>query len=242
MVSSTLGAVFIVSGLLEIVIPLIFGLYLTRRLGTSWKTWFVGAVMLIVSLVRLPLNSYLSRLVLNESMGSLSYILMILVPSLTAGIFEETARYLGFKYIIKDNTYENGLTYGAGHGGIESILLVGFNVLSVGFLILMNPSVLSPILLDALLVTPAYLPLIGLYERIMAMIAQIGFSFMVMEFIKKDDVRYFVAAIGLHALFDYLAVAVVNYSILASEILVTGFALGLGYWTYKKVRAEGILG
>jgi uncharacterized membrane protein YhfC len=242
MVSSTLGAVFIVSGLLEIVIPLILGHYLTRRLGTSWKTWIVGAVMLIVSLVRLPLNSYLSRLVLNESMGSLSYILMILVPSLTAGIFEETARYLGFKYIIKDNTYENGLTYGAGHGGIESILLVGFNVLSVGFLILMNPNVLSPILLDALLVTPAYLPLIGLYERIMAMIAQIGFSFMVMEFIKKDDVRYFVAAIGLHAFFDYLAVAVVNYSILASEILVTGFALGLGYWTYNKVRAEGILG
>jgi uncharacterized membrane protein YhfC len=167
---------------------------------------------------------------------------MILIPSLTAGIFEETARYLGFKYIIKDNTYENALTYGAGHGGIESILLVGLNILSVGLLIQMNPNALSPILLDALLVTPVYLPLVGLYERIMAMIAQIGFSFMVMSFIKKDDARYFIAAIGLHALFDYLAVAVVNYSILASEILVSGFALGLGYWTYKKVRTEGILG
>ena len=241
MVSSTLGAVFIVSGLLEIVIPLILGLYLTSRLGTSWKTWFVGAIMLIVSLVRLPLNSYLSQLVLNASVGSLSYSLMILIPSLTAGIFEETARFLGFKYLIKDNTYENGLTYGAGHGGIESILLAGLNVLSVGFLILTNPNVLSPILLDALLVTPEYLPLIGLYERIMVMIAQIGFSVMVMASIRKDDVRYFAAAIGLHTFFDYLAVAVVNYSILASEILVTGFALGLGYWAYKKVRAEGIL-
>ena len=241
MVSSTLGAVFIVSGLLEIVIPLILGLYLTRRLGTSWKTWFVGAGMLLVSLVRLPLNSYLSQLVLNTFVGSLSYILMILIPSLMAGIFEETARFLGFKYLIKDNTYENGLTYGAGHGGIESILLVGLNVLSVGLLILTNPTVLSPILIDALLVTPAYLPLIGLYERIMAMIAQIGFSVMVMESIRNDDVRYFAAAIGLHALFDYLAVAVVNYSILASEILVTGFALGIGYWAYKEVRAEGIL-
>jgi uncharacterized membrane protein YhfC len=242
MVSSTLGVIFIVSGLLEIVIPIIFGLYLTRRLGTSWKTWLIGAVMLIVSLIRLPLNSFLSRIVLNASVGSLSYILMILIPSLTAGIFEETARYLGFKYIIKDNTYENALTYGAGHGGIESILLVGLNILSVGLLIQMNPNALSPILLDALLVTPVYLPLVGLYERIMAMIAQIGFSFMVMSFIKKDDARYFIAAIGLHALFDYLAVAVVNYSILASEILVSGFALGLGYWTYKKVRTEGILG
>ena len=242
MVSSVLGVVFIVSGLLEIVIPLILGLYLTRRLGTSWKTWLVGAIMLIVSLVRLPLNLFLSQLVLNVSVGSLSYILMILIPSLTAGIFEESVRYVGFKYIIKDNTYENGLTYGAGHGGIESILLVGLNVLSVGFFILTNPNILSPFLIDALLVTPEYLPLIGVYERIMAMIAQIGFSVIVMESIRKDDVRYVVAAIGLQAVFDYLAVPLVNYSILASEILVTGFALGLGYWTYKRVRAEGVLG
>ena len=242
MSSTTLGAVFIASGLLEIGIPLGLGFYVTRRFGTSWKTWFVGALMFIVSLIRVPLNIYASQLVLSGPVSPLTYSLLIIIPSLTAGVFEEVARFVGFKFLIKDNSYKKGLTYGAGHGGIESILLVGLNVFSVGVVLLTNPEVLPPVQLEALLTTPAFLPLVGVYERIMAMTAQIGFSVMVLESVRRNDVKYLAAAIGLHALLDFLVVSVVSYSILASELLITGFALGLGYWAYNRLNDEGIIG
>jgi uncharacterized membrane protein YhfC len=240
MVSKLLGIVFIVSGFLEIIIPIILGLYIIRKFGTSWRNWFVGALMFILSLIRLPLNAFATQLVVSSSTGSLTYILVLLIPVLAAGVFEETARYVGLKYIIKNDTYETGLTYGAGHGGIESILLVGFNVLFVGIFILSKPQLLSPVLIQALNVMPTYFPLIGVYERLIAMTAQIGFSLMVMISIKNNDLRYFILAIGLHAFFDYLAIAVVDYSIVASEMLLTVFVLGQGYWLSRIIKTESI--
>ena len=242
MTASNLGSVFIVSGILEIIIPLALGFYIIRRFGTSWKTWFVGALMFIVSLIRIPLNSYASQLVLSGPISPLTYSLLIAIPSLTAGVFEEVARFVGFKFLIKDDSYEKGVTYGAGHGGIESIFLVGINVLSIGAVLLTNPEVIPPVQLDAMLATPFYLPLVGVYERIMAMIVQIGFSVMVLETVRKNDLKYLAAAIGLHASLNCLAVYAVNYSILASELLITGFALGLGYWAYNRLNDEGIIG
>lgn len=242
MASTLIGSVFIVSGLLEIIIPLIIGFYLKRRLGTSWKTWFVGALMFIVSLIRIPLNTYASQLVLSSPDSPMTFSLLVLIPSLTAGIFEETARYVGFRYLIKDDTYEKGLMYGAGHGGIESILLVGVSVLSVGVILFTNPEVLPPGQLDAVLATPAYLPLVGLYERIMTMIIHIGLSIMVLESVRRKEIKYLLAAIGTHALMNYMAVSVASYGVIISELLITGFAVGVGYWAYNRLRDKGIIG
>lgn len=241
MSSSTLGIIFTISGLLEIIIPLALGFYVTRRFGTSWRTWLVGGAMFILSLVRIPLNSYALQMLFSAPINPLTNTLLILVPSLTAGIFEEVARFVGFMYLIKDDSYENGLTYGAGHGGIESILIVGLNVLSIGIILLTNPEAFPPIQLDAILTTPTYLPLVGLYERIIAITIQISFSIMVLESIRRKDLRYLVVAIGLHTLLDYLAISIVNYGILYSEILVSGFALGLGLWCYNRLRDDGII-
>jgi len=242
MASTLIGSVFIVSGLLEIIIPLIIGFYLTRRFGTSWKTWFVGALMFIVSLIRIPLNTFASQLVLSTAITPLTYSRLVLIPSLTTGIFEETARYVGFRYLIKDDTYEKGLMYGSGHGGIESILLVGVNVLSLGVILFTSPDVLPPAQLESILATPAYLPLVGLYERIMTMIIHIGLSIMVLESVRRKEIKYLLAAIGTHALLNYMAVSTAGYGVIIPELLITVFAGGVGYWAYKKLRDEGIIG
>jgi uncharacterized membrane protein YhfC len=59
--------------------------------------------------------------------------MLIALPSLTAGVFEETARYIAYRFLLKEHNMENGLIYGVGHGGIESIMLVGVNVVTIGF-------------------------------------------------------------------------------------------------------------
>lgn len=198
--------------------------------------------MFILSLIRVPLNGYANQLILTSPITQMTYILVALVPSLTAGLFEEIARYIGFKFLIKDDSYESGLTYGAGHGGVESIILVGLGVFSIGVVLLTNPMALPVEQLALIQATPVYMPLVGLYERLMAMIVQIGLSIMVLESVRRNDLRYLLAAIGVHAFADFLLVSVAMTSILYSEILVTVFALGLGYWAYNRVRDEGVIG
>jgi uncharacterized membrane protein YhfC len=239
--SIVLGSVFLVSGLLEILIPIAAGFYIIQRFGTSWKNWLSGALMFILSLIRIPLNFYMNQLILGGVFTFLTSSLIVLVPSLTAGIFEETARYVGYKILIKDNTYEKGLTYGVGHGGIESIMLVGLSVLSTGVILLTNPNSIPLNQLTPILATPVYLPFVGVYERIMTMIIHISLSIVVLDSIRKSDKKFLIAAIGLHALLNYLAVSVSSHSIIYSEIIVTVFAIGLGYWTYNKLKEAGII-
>jgi uncharacterized membrane protein YhfC len=233
--SFALGSVFIISGLLEVFVPIAVGFYIINRFNTSWKNWFSGALMFILSLIRIPLNLYMNQFII-ELFIPLASILFVLVPSLTAGIFEEVARYIGYKMLMKDNTYEAGLIYGAGHGGIESIVLVGLSVLSTGVILLTNPNSLPSGQLASIIATPVYLPFVGVYERIMTIIIHISLSIVVLESIRKSNIKYLIAAIGLHALLNYLAVSVSSFSIIYSEIIVTVFAIGLGYWTYNKLK------
>jgi uncharacterized membrane protein YhfC len=226
---------YLISGFLEITIPLVIAYFFIKRLDTSWKIWFIGALMFLISLVRIPLNSFLTNWVVSIDFSYYSYILIYLVPSITAGIFEETARYIGLRYLVKDNSYKKGLTYGAGHGGIESIFVVGINVFTIGILLLINSDSIPQIDLEYIASLPWYLPFIGLYERIMAMAIQISLSIMVLETLRTRLVRYFFLAVLLHIAVDYISVSVVGYNILYAELVVTGFAIGLSYWALSKI-------
>lgn len=229
---------YLVSGLIEILLPLVFAYLLIKRFHTSWKIWFIGALMFMVSLVRSPLNNYLTELVISGTITNLTFWLIYLIPSFTAGVFEETARYIGLRYLVKNESYQNGLTYGAGHGGIESIVLVGVNVVTIGIILVTSSETLSSIQLDAILATPWYLPLVGVYERVMVMTIHISLSIMVLESLRQKKIQYLLLAIIGHTAINYLSVSAVGYSILYAEMVVTGFAVGLGQWAYSKIKDE----
>ncbi len=231
-----IGISFLVSGFIEIALPLVFAFILIKRLHTGWKTWFIGAMMFLLSLIRIPLNTFLTNIAVSGTINYITYLLVYLIPSLTAGIFEESARYIGLKYLIKDESYENGLTYGAGHGGIESIFLVGINVFTLGIILLTSPESLPQMQLYSIQSTPWYLPLVGAYERIMAMIIQISLSIMVLEALRTKQIKYLGIAILAHTAVNYLSASAVSYSVLYAELVVTGFAIGLGQWAYTKVK------
>jgi len=238
---SSQGIILILSGLLEIIIPLVFSLFIIRKLKEGWKAWLVGAGMFLLSLVRIPLNQYLSQVAVDSMQGSWTFLILALIPSTTASVFEEVSRYIGLRYIVKDDSYEKGLVYGAGHGGIESIVLVGINVLVLGVLVQINPQSIPPSQLDQILANPVYLPIVGVYERVMVIIIQVALSILVLEYIRKKEIKYFLAALGVHILLDFFAVVLSRYNIIYSELSVTFFAIALGYWLYTKLRAEKIL-
>jgi len=226
----------IAAGLLEIIYPIALAFYVKRRLNSDWRIFFIGCAMFLASLIRIPLNNYVSVAILGAGLGQATMILLSAFPSLTAGVFEEGARYIAYRFLVKEHTLENGVMYGAGHGGIESIFLVGVSVLSMGVILLTNPSLFPEWQLQALAATPLYLPFVGFYERFMTIIIQIGLSLMVLESFRKKDLRYLAAAVLLHFFIDFSVLLVVGYGVLYAELAVTGFALGLGYWSLERFR------
>jgi len=235
------GTVYVFSGALEILIPFGLGFMLKRRLGVSWRWFFVGAVMFLASLIRFPLNQYVYSAVLTQGYGdTFTMLILAAFPSLTAGIFEEGARYIAYRYVIETHGLREGLMYGAGHGGIESVFIVGVNVLTLGVLLLVSPSSLPQPILASILMSPAYLPLVGLYERLGAITLQIGLSVMVLEYFRNKDIRYLVGAVAVHFLVDFVALATLRYGWVYPELVITVVALGMGYWVLQKARDEGL--
>ncbi len=235
------GAAYFFSGALEILIPFGLGYTLKRRLGVDWRWFFVGAMMFLASLIRFPLNSYVSSAVWTLGYGdTLTTLILAAFPSLTAGIFEEGARYIAYRYVVEEHSLRNGLMYGAGHGGIESVFIVGVNVLTLGVILLVNPQLIPRQLLESILLSPAYLPLVGLYERLGAITLQIGLSVMVLEYFRRKDVRYLVGAVAIHFLVDFVAMATLKYGWVYPELMITVVALVTGYWVTKKARDEGL--
>jgi len=234
--SHPISYVFLVAGLLEILLPLFLGFYFHRRFGVSWNVYVVGCTLFLLSLVRTPLNTAGLRFIgrsLGGFSGTVGLLLYAAFPALTAGVFEEMARYLGFKFFVKEHRFEDGLMYGAGHGGIESIVIAGINVLIIGVKLIFIPSSLPPGQLEIVLSLPFYLPLVGLYERIMAITIQVGLSIMVLQSFVKSNKLYLAGAILTHFFIDFVAIALMRYGIVWVEGLVAIFAMGLGAYVWR---------
>ena len=112
---------------LMIAMPLGLAVYLSRKLKTEWRLFGVGVLTFILSQVfHIPFNIWLLRpllqnLGLSLPQPGLQLAVVGLFYGLSAGLFEEITRYLGYRFWIKDERdWESALMYGAGHGGIEA--------------------------------------------------------------------------------------------------------------------------
>ncbi|MBW6473120.1 MAG: YhfC family intramembrane metalloprotease, partial [Anaerolineaceae bacterium] len=142
------------------------------------------------------------------------------------GIFEETARWVGYKLLKKKgDSFAAALTLGAGHGGIEAII-IGASVLAslVSMLALQNSSealsALSPNQaalaqqqMQAYWATPWHMPLAGAVERIAALGLHIGLSVMVWLAISFRKPLWFWLAVLYHAVVDGLAVLAISFGL-----------------------------
>jgi uncharacterized membrane protein YhfC len=115
--------------LLMIAIPILLGVYLTEKFHTGWRIWLIGGAIFIISQVfHIPFNNYLLNPLLIRVQSSLpevpALLLISILLGLSAGVFEETARYGMFRWWIKDQrSWRSAILAGAGHGGVESIIL-----------------------------------------------------------------------------------------------------------------------
>src|SRR6185312_119777 len=141
----------LISILFAILYPLVLAFIAHRRLKVSWKYFAYGLLIFLIFQVvsRVPIVTVLGQVLAPQLKASTAFLYTWLaILALTAGIFEEVGRYIGYRWFMRreEKTWNKAIMYGLGHGGLESILLVG----GLSLLTLVNVVVLSSINLNAL--------------------------------------------------------------------------------------------
>lgn len=240
-------------------LPVILLILVKRKSGISIMTFFCG--ILVFFLFSTLLESMCHGVFLGESspFGTLftdNPILYALYVGLAAGIFEETGRYVAFRFFLKNDTNKkSSLIYGLGHGGIEMIMIGGVGFLSVmSMSLLVNQQGVAQILaqipadsipayeesLTQLFGTSGFLYFMTILERVMALTIQLSLSVLVFYAVRKKQIKVFLGAIGLHALSNaaaglYQAGLVTNvYLMEGIMLIITAGIVYIAYQFYKK--------
>ena len=227
-----------VSALIALGAPLAMAFVFRRRTGASLKYFAIGAVVFFVSqiVLRLPWQIPLAKFVqANTTADSALTYAFIAFSALTAGLFEETGRWCGYRFLIKEErSWRVAVMYGLGHGGIESILLIGINMAVLWVLyVALARGIQLPLpkdKLDAIArvvsgLTPGQ-TLAGGIERLFALCLQVGFSVVVLQVFVRSQLRWLAYAMAMHFVVDFCAVvALKRGGALFAEALVGAFAV-----------------
>src|SRR4030043_180210 len=216
------------NGFLMIILPIVLGYYLINKSHLSWKLWFIGASTFILSQIsHLPFNTYILNPILekiNQSIpNAISSLVIAILLGLSAGIFEECTRYGMYRWWIKDaRSWWTAILTGAGHGGIESIILgvlvmlAFINMMAYQNLDLSNLKLTPDQLtiarqqIQAYWSLPWYDSLLGALERTFTIPFHIAASVLVLQVFTRKPGHQKLAWLGLailyHAMMDASAV------------------------------------
>lgn len=245
-------------------LPIVLAIIWHKRSGAKWSAFFIGAAIFVVFVFVLENlchqlfiygDNKLSSFILNHAW---SY---VLYASFAAGIFEETGRYIAFRFLLKkQNDRSCGVMYGIGHGGIEVILICGVSMISsLALAISVNSAGAEALMssvpveaaetlkasIQALQTSSPFYFLISPYERIVALILHISLSVLVFTAVKRKKLYLYPVAILLHALVDSSA-ALYQYGLITNIYLLEGivtvlvFAITLfAYRFYRSDNSDG---
>lgn len=208
---------------LMVLLPFVAGFALSGRVETAFKVvgvgvlTFLGAQALHIPFNQFLLNPAIARWGLRGG-GWERASLLALLYGLSAGVFEEGARYLAYRFWLRrERSWREGIVFGLGHGGVESVLLglLAFYALGQavayrgGELELMLPPGqvdLARAQLEAYWGMPWYDSLLGVVERVAALSFHIGAAVIVLQGLKRDRIFWLGLAVIWHTLLDAVAV------------------------------------
>src|SRR5512139_706651 len=218
-----LTAAYLLNVLGMIVLPILLAFYVTRKFSLPWKLIFAGGLTFIVSQIfHIPflygLTAMFTAGVLPAIPAAWTTLFNAILLGLLAGIFEETARWILFKFILKNaKTWEQGIVVGTGYGGTEALILGILAFVQVGGMIAMRNADLAARVppeqlelakqqLAAFWSAPMYMAFMGLIERIFAICLQISLTIMVLYSVVYRQPIWFWIALFWHAFVDALTV------------------------------------
>ena len=251
-VSNLSIAAMAIAALGGIAIPLGLYLYLRKGKGADRLPFWVGCIVFPVFALALEQFAYLGISKWSGWTGLQNNIwLFAPFAGLMAGLFEETGRYAAFQTVLRKKRGKdvNALMYGAGHGGIEAVLLVSVSMVSnLVASIMINKGTANALMLSAaaqLADYPSWMFLVSLVERVAAATLHISLSVLVW-FAAKNAKRFwlFPLAVLLHALVDAVAVVMSKYVanvwlIEGAVYLLTAGCVALAVLVWKRNAQSG---
>ena len=203
--------------------------------GAATFMIFAEALKAIPALPLLGGNNAASQKIINTPW------MFYLVSGLLAGIFEETGRYLAFRFVLKPQKYptkKTALDYGVGHGGVEAVFL-SFSYIVTAMLGMQANSGMLQAQMQALpaAMKETYMQqladranvtfgqlMLWLPERATAIIFHIAMSVFVFCAVREKKPLLFLAAVLLHTLIDFGCILAKPHPLL-TEILLFAFAV-----------------
>lgn len=243
--------------------PIVLAIIARRRLKVGWRYFGFGALIFFVFQVitRAPAVVILQNVLARQLRASIPLqISWLVILAITAGLFEEVGRYVAYRFLMRreEKTWNKGVMYGIGHGGLESMLLIGgaqllalINILTLMSILNTNPAALpatqhAQVLRQfaALNAQPVWSPLLGAWERLWTLPIQIALSVMVLQVFRRNNIGWLWLAILAHAIVDFTAVIVIQVlgSSFGVSLLVEGIVAIFGLialWIIWRLRDRG---
>ncbi len=237
--NSNILALFISAGI-AVFFPVALAIWFYRKEKISFVPVSAGIVTFIV--FALLLEQVMHYFVFTYvSAGKENTALYVAYGCLAAGLFEESGRFIAFRFILKKRReWKDGIAYGIGHGGIEALLIGGLGLVGSAITaVMMNDN--SPLLAatdpdkqQALLEAKKKLIenhwsifLLGGIERVFAVVIHVALSIIVLHSVRTGKMIFLFYAIILHALLNVGAALYQKeiLNIVTVEIIVFLFAV-----------------
>jgi len=195
--------------------------YVARTRKSMWLAFALGAVGWTVA--------FYARLLILTTLPSVldSVILIIVLSSLSAGIFEEGVRYglmRKIRYLRID--WRHVLSFGLGWAFIEAVLIYAVNIFSVVYIL--GFAVPFPDML------------VGAVERAFTVIFHVGLAFIIYRAV-TSKLAWVAVAVALHAAVDFISVSLyymLRLPVWHVEAAILAMALLTVIFAYKIVKNE----
>lgn len=269
MISTSTISVFACMAAVGILGPVILALIWKKKTGEPLSTVFVGALIFFVFAIVLETLPKLVLFQTNNPVGvyvmARPYLYMTLA-ALLAGLFEETGRWVAFRFLLKKRTdRRTAISYGIGHGGFEAMYLLalgGIQYISYALMInagqfdslLAQTAAAAPEQLEALKAIPQTLAattfanlFLSVWERVSAVLIHLSCSVLVFCAVRQKGKRWlYPLAILLHASIDMAAALyqgglITNVYVLELCIFIwaAGFFAICMLCAYRKLPSSG---
>jgi uncharacterized membrane protein YhfC len=262
-ISNAFIAITGIAVLFQIFYPIVLAIIAWRKLKVGWRYFGYGALIFLLSqlLTRIPAVQVIQIAIAPQLEASQTLLITwIAVLSLTAGLFEEVGRYLGYRWLMKRETksWRKAIMYGLGHGGLESMLLIaGLSLVGLVSLLAIAATGLDAIpleqqetvrqSLEAVSALPDWSPLLGAWERLWVVPIHVAFSVLVLDVFHQNRLIWLWIAILAHTLLNFVSIGVplmiglegVN-ALLLTEVFVTIFGAIALWWIWHKRPKEAV--
>jgi uncharacterized membrane protein YhfC len=241
----------LLNALLMIAIPLILAPLFIRHMRVSWRLFAIGTATFIASqILHIPFNLWILNPLLNQLSSSglqanMMLALTAVAAGLSAGVFEESARYLIYRiWLRKERSWEQALMFGLGHGGIEAMFLGLLALIAFFQALALRGADLSTMVtaeqlplvstsLQEYWSAPWYMALLGAVERALAICLHLGLAVLVWRAVVSRSIGWLALAVGWHTLANAVALIVYQqwgaYAAEGTVAILAGISLVLAF-------------